>query len=77
LSCCPLPTPYPSWAASEEELSKLLQERAEFLLCVSPAGAPGHVRGKAKGAAGPTLGQTVADGGDEAVVRALSLLACR
>jgi hypothetical protein len=48
---------------------KQLQERAEFLLCVSPGGLPPHARTKSGGRAGPNLGQTVADGGDDAVVR--------
>jgi hypothetical protein len=48
---------------------KQLQERAEFLLCVSPGGLSLHARTKSGGRAGPNLGQTVADGGDDAVVR--------
>jgi hypothetical protein len=48
---------------------KQLQERAEFLLCVSPGGLSLHARAKSGGRAGPNLGQTVADGGDDAVVR--------
>ena len=48
---------------------KQLQERAEFLLCVSPGGLSLHARTKSGGRTGPNLGQTVADGGDDAVVR--------
>jgi hypothetical protein len=48
---------------------KQLQERAEFLLCVSPGGLSLHARTKSGARTGPNLGQTVADGGDDAVVR--------